>query len=294
MTSFPKILIYLAISASFTACVTTRDQLNEERGIHADNEESAPSRAAPTHSVQSEDLPTRGRGAETEIAKRPETAPDKNDANISSRPATAPGPYSPPAPQAAVPAPARDASTYGAEELRSEVARLTGEVEELRHEREINEKGKSEEEKKAQARVAELEKKLKELQPDTPKVPEGKTPLEAAKEAFSSDRYDDAVLFASQVLEKSDTGKEAEEATYIRGEAYYKKQQFNKAIVDFSHFPEKFQKSSYHPKALLRIAECFEMMGRKDDAKAFYSDLLDKFPKTGEGKLAKKRLKLKK
>jgi TolA-binding protein len=35
-------------------------------------------------------------------------------------------------------------------------------------------------------------------------------------------------------------------------------------------------------------------MGRKDDAKAFYSDLQDKFPKTAEGKLAKKRLKAKK
>ena len=80
----------------------------------------------------------------------------------------------------------------------------------------------------------------------------------------------------------------------MRGDCYFKKVQYNKAIVDFSHFPEKYQKSSYHPKALLRIAESFEAMGRKDDAKAFYSDLLEKFPRTAEGKLAKKRLKAKK
>ena len=273
MTSFFKALVFLAFSISINACVTTREQLNEERGIHADEEE-APARSSSNRAVQSEDLPTHAK-TEAEVIKRPATA----------------GQDAPVPPVAPV---ARDASTYGAEELRSEVAKLTGEVEEMKHDKELSEKGRVEGSKKDQDRIAELEKKLKELQPDAPKVPEGKTVLEAGKEAFTSDKYDDAVLFMSQVLEKSDTGKEAEEATYIRGESYFKKQQFNKAIVDFSHFPEKFQKSPYHPKALLRIAESFEMMGRKEDAKAFYSDLLDKFPKTAEGKLAKKRLKLKK
>ena len=273
MTSFFKALVFLAFSISINACVTTREQLNEERGIHADEAE-APARSSSNRAVQSEDLPTHAK-TEAEVIKRPATA----------------GQDAPVPPVAPV---ARDASTYGAEELRSEVAKLTGEVEEMKHDKELSEKGRVEGSKKDQDRIAELEKKLKELQPDAPKVPEGKTVLEAGKEAFTSDKYDDAVLFMSQVLEKSDTGKEAEEATYIRGESYFKKQQFNKAIVDFSHFPEKFQKSPYHPKALLRIAESFEMMGRKEDAKAFYSDLLDKFPKTAEGKLAKKRLKLKK
>ncbi len=288
MTSHSKFLFLLAICGSLTACVTTRDQLNEERGIHADME-AAPSRSTPSsRGVQSEDLPTRTRSAEPEIVKRPAVATPSSEGASVSPPATAPGPYAPPA------APEKDVSSYGAEELRAEVARLTGEVEVLQHDKQMTEKMKSDEEKKAQDRIAELEKKLKELQPDAPKVPEGKTPLEAGKDAFTSDQYDDAILFMSQVLEKSDTGKDAEEATYIRGESYFKKQQFNKAIVDYSHFPEKFQKSAYHPKALLRIAEAFEMMGRKDDAKAFYSDLMDKFPKTAEGKLAKKRLKIKK
>ena len=277
------------------ACVTTREQLNEERGIHTDEEE-APVRSSAKRPVQSEDLPSHAMKAEPEIVRRPPTAEAASESKAStleSTPASAgAGPVLAPVPPAAPLA--KDVSSYGAEELRSEVARLTGEVEEMKHDKELGEKGRVEVSKKDQDRIVELEKKLKELQPDAPKVPEGKTPLEAGKDAFTSDNYDDAVLFMSQVLEKSDTGKQAEEATYIRGESYFKKQQFNKAIVDFSHFPEKFQKSTYHPKALLRIAEAFEMMGRKEDSKAFYSDLLDKFPKTAEGKLAKKRLKLKK
>ncbi|MCW3101414.1 MAG: hypothetical protein JWL77_7032, partial [Chthonomonadaceae bacterium] len=213
-----------------------------------------------------------------------------------------PGPVVGPVPPAVAPVPAaapiaapvKDYSSYTADELRAELARTSGQVEELEHDKQITEKQRDEQQKKNEARIADLEKKLKELQPDAVKPLDGQTPLEAGKEAMANEKYDDAVQFFGQVLEKSDTGKEAEEATYLRGETYFKKQQFNKAIVDFSHFPEKFQKSSFHPKALLRIAESFEMMGRKEDAKAFYSDLLDKFPKTAEGKLAKKRLKSKK
>ena len=92
-------------------------------------------------------------------------------------------------------------------------------------------------------------------------------------------------------MAESESGKEAEEATFLRGESQYKKQQYTKAIVDYSRFSEKYPKSPYHPKALLKIAESFVALGKKEEAKAFYSELTDKFPKTAEGMLAKKRMK---
>ena len=115
--------------------------------------------------------------------------------------------------------------------------------------------------------------------------------MEAAKDAYSAGNWDEAIAFFSQVLDTEEKGRAAEEATYLRGESYFKKLQYNRAILDYSKFPERFQKSSYHPKALLRIAECFDSIGRKEDAKSFYSELLEKFPKTAEGRIAKKKLK---
>lgn len=289
-----KILSLLVfILTSMSACVTTRDQLNQERGI-GDGVE-------PKSSIKSEDIQEEpqvvSQAKKTEVAKSapplaaaPQTAPEKGTSSETS-------PTVESAKTVVVnPAPALkgDLANYGVDELRVEVVRLSGRVEELEHEKQETTKNHQEEIKKYENRIAELEKKLKELQPDTPKVPEGKTPLEAAKESFLSEKYDDSIVFSSQILEKNELGKEAEEAAFLRGEAYFKKQQYNKAIVDFSRFPEKYQKSSLHPKALLRIAECFEAMGRREDAKAFYFDLSDKFPKTAEGKLAKKRMKNKK
>jgi TolA-binding protein len=290
MKSMPNLFFVSLFCLSLFSCVTTRDQMNAEKGIGVggDVEVGKPS------GVQSEDI-TPHKASTSELPE-PEVV-QKNTPTLapSNGPSTGAQAAAPVATQgSAVAIPQPNVADYTPDELRSEVARLSGKVEEVEHDKKLTEQQYTDQKKKDEDRIAELEKKLKELQPEAQALPEGKSPFEAGKDAALGGKCDDAITFLSQALTKVETGKEAEEATYLRGECYFKKSQFNKAIVDFSHFPEKFQKSSYHPKALLRIAESFEAMGRKDDAKAFYSDLVDKFSKTAEGKLAKKRLKAKK
>lgn len=48
------------------------------------------------------------------------------------------------------------------------------------------------------------------------------------------------------------------------------------------------------PKALLRIGQSFDLMGSKEDATAFYEQLVDEFPKSSEAKEAKRKLARKK
>jgi TolA-binding protein len=308
MRSLTKCLVSGIIFLALSACVTTREQLNAEKGIGQTT--PTDSGAPTTGDVKSVDLTPKISQPEVVKASTPNasvdtatgapvtapvTSPTTTQAEVSNTSGGSPMVLAPvvtkPKP-AATPNP--DLSSYSAEELRAEVANLSGKLEENEHNQQITEQTQAENAKKAQARIDELEKKLKELQPDAPTLPEGKTPFEAGKDDYIANNYDEAIVFLSQALAKSDTGKEAEEAIYLRGDCYFQKKQYNKAIVDFSQFPEKYPKSSYHPKALLRIAESFEATDRKDDAKAFYSDLLDKFPRTAEGKLAKKRLKAKK
>ena len=267
-----KILMILLLIPSVGACVTTRDELNKQR------EASAELDARP---IKSEEL--------TKSAPTPAPTPA---ANI--QPPTAPPVAAESVSGVATPsqsASKTDPTTLSEDEVRAELARANGRVEELQHEQEVKEKSTGEDLKKAQERIAALEKQLKELTPETVSVPEGKSPFDAGKDSFLSGKYDEAIVFLSQFLSSKDSGKQVEEATFLRGEANFKKLQYNKAILDYSKFPEKFQKSSFHPKALLKIAESFEATGRKDDAKVFYSDLVEKFPKTAEGKIAKKKLK---
>jgi TolA-binding protein len=183
-------------------------------------------------------------------------------------------------------------SQYGMEEMRAELAKLTGKVEEMEQEKKSQLAAQAEEQTKLRAKIEELEKQIKEKEEVNkgPVVPEGKTALQAAKDAFFSKKYEEAIQYLDSFLKEKDHGKDAEEGFFIRAESYFRLKQFKKAIVDYSQFPEKFTKSNYHSKALLKIAESFESLNLKEDAKAFYQDLADKFPKTVEGKLAKKKL----
>lgn len=240
-------LIVVLLSFSLSACVTTRSELNEKRGLlSGDSSEEA----SPRSSVKSEDL---------------------------NEPAVV-----------AVPA----GSQYGMEELRAEVAKLTGKIEELEHEKKTQETERLEEKNKLQAKIDELEKQLKEKeeQENGPKLPAGKTALQAAKDAYQNSNYELAIQYLDPFLKNNESGKEVEEATFVRGESNFKLKQYKKAIVDYSKFTENFPKSNFSSKALLKIAESFEALEMKEDAKAFYQDLFDKYPKTVEGKLAKKKL----
>ncbi len=266
-----KILLTILLVPSVGACVTTRDELNRQREAAAELD------AKP---IKSEEL---AKPTAPTAAPAPSVHADSKPPTANESPASA----------GAVPPLAikTDPTTLSEDELRAELAKANGRVEELQHEQELKEKTTSEDLKKAQERIAALEKQLKELTPETVSVPEGKAPFDAGKDSFLAGKYDEAIVFLSQFLSSNEIGKQVEEATYLRGEANFKKLQYNKAILDYSKFPEKFQKSSFHPKALLRIAESFESTGRKDDAKVFYSDLVEKFPRTAEGKIAKKKLK---
>jgi TolA-binding protein len=273
------------------ACVTTRHELIRQRETQ-DIDRPAP-RGEPLRSARKPAPPETGSAAGAPTPPAAPSAAPVPTTGAAVAPAAAVATEVPtPLPQpTATPEPPKDLTTLSDDELRAELAKTIGRNEELQHELELKNQSKSEEMKKAEERIAALEKQLKELTPEAPKVPEGKSPFEAGKDSHAAGRWDEAIAFFNQTLEVSEKGKVAEEAIYLRGDCYFKKLQYNKAIVEFSKFPERFQKSPYHSKALLKIAESFESMGRKEDARMFYAELLEKFPKTAEGKIAKKKTK---
>jgi TolA-binding protein len=304
-----KLMLFGAILIN-ASCVTTRAQMNEKNGVTEDAEAPVNTSEDGTNrsrvNVKTENLTP---ATDTAIpAKNSAAAPTKmtTDTTVAtpSPPMTAgsPNKAAPSIPSSApiVAAPiagvsvgtiAANGGAYTDDELKAELARVSGQVEELQHNKQIDDQQHQDAEKKYQDRIAELEKQLKANEaPAGPVVPEGKSPFEAGKDAYFADRYEDAIAFFDQYLQGKDL-KAADEATFLRAESNFKEKNYKKAIVDYSKFPEKYQKSKFHPKALLGIAQSFDEMGMKDDAKAFYSELADKFPKTAEGKLAKKKLK---
>ena len=191
---------------------------------------------------------------------------------------------------------------YAMDEIRSEMTRVEGRVEDLERAKKESEAGtginaSKDDLKKLEQRIGELEQAqtnmleaLKKIQ-DTPAVsanPEDS--FNQGKNAFEAGNYDEAIKNFDAYL-KVPKVTHTQEATFLRGESFFSKKEYKRAIVDYSKFPEKYTTSKRMPQALYKIGMSFEALGMKEDAKGFYQELVEKYPKAPEAKRVRNRIK---
>jgi len=189
------------------------------------------------------------------------------------------------------------------DELKAEITRLGGRVEDMERtqkDRCVKAGSVSKDElKKLELRLAQAEQAnvslletFKKLQEST----ETKDPNELFKKAksqFDEQNYEGAAELLGLAL-KSTKFKSPQDATLLRGECYSRLKQHKKAIVEYSKFSEKFSRSPRAPEALYKIGLSFDALGMKEEAKGFYQELVEKYPKSPEAKKIKKPKKVRK
>jgi TolA-binding protein len=188
---------------------------------------------------------------------------------------------------------------YAIDEIKSEITRLNGRIEDLERENKQAASSASatnkDDLKKLEQRIIELEEAqanmletLKKMQANTP-APDRAEVFQKGKAAYKNEEYDQAIESLTEYL-RATNAKQAEEATYLRAESHFALKNYKKAITDYSKFPEKFTQSKRMPQVLLRIGTSFEALGMKEDAQSFYQEIIDKFPKSAEAKKAAAKL----
>ena len=184
---------------------------------------------------------------------------------------------------------------YAVEEIKSELTHMVGRIEDLERAQKDHSKG-GEDIKKLDEKIVALTEKLNQLADTVTKLAEHPAitdPDEVygkAKSFYQNEDYEAAAETLSAYL-KIPKAKHTEEATFLRAESYFKLKQYKKAIVDYSKFPEKYQKSVKAPLALFKIGQSFEALGLKDDARGFFEELVEKYPKSAEAKKVRKKVK---
>ena len=149
------------------------------------------------------------------------------------------------------------ASEYSFEDLKNEVSRLLGRVDEVEHR--LNDMGENSGAFKAlQSQMDDLTKKLEKMEraAATPTPAPEQDYFAVGKELMKAQQYDEAAN-AFTAAQKNAESKKLEEAIMLAGEAHFKAKHHRKAIVEFSKIQDQFPKSNQQPKALLRIAESF-------------------------------------
>jgi tol-pal system protein YbgF len=205
------------------------------------------------------------------------------------------------------------------DQVREEVQRLRGVVEELQHEAELGaddalavNEDVAFRLQYAEARLASLESTLG-LEPPTPddgtppseikdsgevvltegdvvetQLPEGAEDLMvAAEKHMLEDRPKVARTYYERFLNEHPEHERAAEAAYRLAETYFNDSDYKKAILRFEDVVAGHPSSQWAPWAMVRQGECFQMMGKTSEAELFWQDVVDRYPKTKAAKEAK-------
>ncbi|MGE0614755.1 MAG: tetratricopeptide repeat protein [Bacteriovoracia bacterium] len=191
-------------------------------------------------------------------------------------------------------------NSYAIDEIKSEINRLNGRIEDIERARQADKasSGKDANEariKQLEDRIAEMEialtatqEALKKAQTAPPKDP-GEL-FDTGKKQHIAGKLDEAVKSFSAYLAAAPSGGHVEDAYFLRGESHFSLRNYKKAIADYSQFPEKYNRSRHMPQALYKIGLSMENLNMATEAKAFYQELVEKYPKSNEAKLIKAKL----
>ena len=111
--------------------------------------------------------------------------------------------------------------------------------------------------------------------------------LSDAKKDFDVKNYAAATAKYEKLVE---VNYKPAESNYYLGEMWYMRKKYDLAISHFKKSAVLYDKAAYMPTLLLHSAISFENTKDKENAKNFYSTLVDLYPDSSEAKVAKKNL----
>ncbi len=122
-----------------------------------------------------------------------------------------------------------------------------------------------------------IDKKINELT--------GKEPKEKPKEKPEQKDSKDTTK------KTSTTEKKESKDPLAKAESFFDQGEFEEAIVEYDKYRKTHPKGKDYPKATFKMGLCFQKLKIDEDAKAFYKELIQRYPKSPFAKKARKILK---
>ncbi len=126
-----------------------------------------------------------------------------------------------------------------------------------------------------QEALAKMEAQLHKFETEAAPKPEEKTPETSEK---SSDEAEGKTVATKKL------------GTYESAEQNFTKQEWKKAILNFQKYTDESPRGKNVPDAKYKIGVCFQELGMKEEAMAFYEEVVANHSKTTAGKKSKARL----
>lgn len=121
---------------------------------------------------------------------------------------------------------------------------------------------------------------------DTPATAEERDAYQKAFDMLRELRYDQAIDGFRAYLKSYPSGRYASSAQYWLAEAFYARRDFAKAIGEYQTLHSRFPTSTKTPEALLKIGYCYSVLGKKDEARGAFDELVKGYPQSPEAQQA--------
>lgn len=128
-------------------------------------------------------------------------------------------------------------------------------------------------------------------EPLVKKKPTEKDIYQSAKAAFDKGDIDGARQGFQDFLGKYPKSGNADNAQFWIGETYYREKWYEKAILEYQKVIENYPKGNKIQASLLKQGLAFFNLGDKTNSRLILRELVSKYPKSNEAKIAKRKLK---
>jgi tol-pal system protein YbgF len=113
----------------------------------------------------------------------------------------------------------------------------------------------------------------------------------AAKRAYDKNDFDAAREGFQKFIKAYPRSMIADNAQFWIGETYYREKWYEKAILEYQKVIEKYPKGNKVTASLLKQGFAFLNLGDKVNGRLILSELIKKYPKSNEAKIAERKLK---
>lgn len=113
----------------------------------------------------------------------------------------------------------------------------------------------------------------------------------SAKQAFDQGDSETAKKYFEEVIQRFPKSENADNAQFWIGEIYYREKWYEKAILEYQKVIEKYPGGNKVPAALLKQGLAFNNIGDKPNSRHILEELVKKYPKSNEAKIAREKLK---
>jgi tol-pal system protein YbgF len=113
---------------------------------------------------------------------------------------------------------------------------------------------------------------------------------DSAMRQLAGGDHDEAIQSLRNYLHENGASPYADDAQFWIGEAYFRKGQYHRAIIEFNQVSINYGSGDRAPASLLRQAEAFRIVGDRVDARLSLQKVINRYPGTGEAAKASKML----